>query len=510
MEKPLIKKMREDYGYYGILSFLYGIIFAFCFYKNSHGVTIILYTTMTIVFALLYMKKVNFKLQKKSKRYFIGMILLSIATCLTTDSFFIIFNFIGILLLFGVVMIRQFYDDRRWNFPAYLERVFILFGTLIIRWIYPFRHGVQHLSGEKQGKKRTFAAILVGLLISLGLVMMILPILLNSDLMFAKFFGEVIRYINFRNLFGVAFFILIGFTAFYAFYAALGSYNFPMDNEYKTKYYNPVVGITFTSVLAVIYALYCTTQILYLFLGIDKGLPEGISYSEYAHSGFWELMFVAIINFTLVLVCIYTYSKNNILKGILTFISFCTYIMLISAAYRVIIYVSQYHLAFLRVLALWFLLVLSFIMVGVIISIYKKDFPLFHYIVMIVSVCYILFALVRPNYWIAQYNVSQTQNMSMKDLNYLMQNFPEDAASAISTIDPEKIVASEYSHYEDNKNDSVDNVKGRLYDYYSQLAENNQDIYFRKANYTRIRARQIAEKYLEEHADYEKHTYSKH
>ena len=509
MEKPLIKKMREDYGYYGMLSFLYGILFAFSFYKNTHGITIILYTIMTIFFGLLYMKKVNFKLRKKSKRYFVGMLLLSVATCLTTESFFIIFNFIGILLLFGVVMIHQFYEDRKWSFPAYLERILILFGTTIIRWIYPFKHGISHLAGEKQGKKRTFAGILIGLSISLGLVAVILPVLLNSDMMFAKIFGEVVKYINFRNIFGIAMFILIGFTAFYAFYAALGSYNFPLDNGRKMKYYNPVVGITFTSVLAMMYAAYCTVQVLYLFLGISKGLPKGVSYSEYARSGFWELLFVAIINFILVLVCIYVYSKSNILKGILTFISLCTYIMMISAAYRVTIYVSQYHLTFLRVLALWFLLVLSLIMVGVIISIYKEAFPLSRYIVTIISACYILFALARPNYWIVEYNVAQTQEMSMKDLNYLMQNFPEDAAAAISTIEPEEITDSKNSYYDEDEMKGVNYVKGRLYDYYYRLAENNRGVYLRKANYTRIRARQIAERYLEENADYAEYSSSK-
>ena len=508
MEKPLIKKMKEDYGYFGMLSILYGLIVAFCFYKNSHGITIIFYVGITILFALLYMKRVNFKLQKKSKRYFAGMILLSVATCLTTDVFFITFNFIGILLLFGVAMIRQFYDDGKWNFPAYLERIFILFGTTILRLPYPFKHGIYFATNKKQGKGKTFAAVFTGLLISLGLVSVILPPLLNSDLMFAKIFGEILKYINFRNLFGITMFVLIGFVSFYAFYTALGSYNFPLDNNRKIKYYNPVIGITFTSVLAIVYSAYCVIQILYLFLGVSKGLPKGVSYSEYARSGFWELLFVAVVNFILVLVCMYVYSKSNILRGVLTFISICTYIMIISAAYRITIYVSQYHLSFLRVLAMWFLLVLSLIMVGVIVNIYKEAFPLSRYIITIISVCYILFALGRPNYWIVQYNVAHTQNMGMKDLNYLIKNFPEDAAGAIAKLNPEEIAEAESSYYDDSENNKVERVKGHLYDYYAQLKQDNQGIYFRQANYARIRARQIAEEYLEEHAEDEKYAFS--
>ena len=498
--------MREDYGYFGVLSLVYGIIFAFCLYKNTHGITMVLFAIMTIVFAMLYIKKIGFVLQKKSKRYFIGMILLSVATALTTTSFFITFNFIGIVLLFGVAMIHQFYDDGKWNFPAYLERVFILFGSAILRIGMPYKHGAQYLIGEKQGKKRTFTAIILGLLVAIALISIILPLLLSSDMMFAKVFGEIFKYINFRNIVGIIIYILIGFTAFYATCAAIGTYNFPSDNGRKAKYRNPVVGITFTFILGVIYAMYCAIQILYLFLGIEKGLPNGAFYSEYARSGFWELLFVAIINFILVLVCMYVFSKSNILKGILTFISLCTYIMMLSAAYRMSIYVSQYHLTFLRVLVLWFLLVLSLIMTGVIINIYKQTFPLFRYIVMIVSICYTVFALSRPGYWIAEYNVAQTKNMKVEDLTYLMRNFPEDAASAISKINPEEIDSSAVSYYDDNEEKEVSRVKGSLYDYFTDISQNNEDVYFRKANYARIRAKQVADEYLEKHSDYKEHS----
>ena len=38
-ERPLIMKMRQDYRFFGGVSILYGIVFAFCLYKNMHGVT---------------------------------------------------------------------------------------------------------------------------------------------------------------------------------------------------------------------------------------------------------------------------------------------------------------------------------------------------------------------------------------------------------------------------------------------------------------------------------------
>ena len=39
----------------------------------------------------------------------------------------------------------------------------------------------------------------------------------------------------------------------------------------------PIVGITFTSVIAVIYLFYSVIQIIYLFIGQDGGIPAEIT-----------------------------------------------------------------------------------------------------------------------------------------------------------------------------------------------------------------------------------------
>ena len=111
--------------------------------------------------------------------------------------------------------------------------------------------------------------------------------------------------------------------------------------------------------------------------GQDGGIPAEITYAEYARSGFWELLFVSIINFLMVLVSIYLFQENKILKGILAIICMCTFIMIFSSAYRMWMYVDVYHLTFLRMFVLWFLGTLTLVMLGTILSIYKKKFPLF-------------------------------------------------------------------------------------------------------------------------------------
>lgn len=61
-ENMLIIKIRDNYKYFGGLSLVYGLIFTFCLYKNLSGITFPVCIGVTIVFAILFMKKINYKI----------------------------------------------------------------------------------------------------------------------------------------------------------------------------------------------------------------------------------------------------------------------------------------------------------------------------------------------------------------------------------------------------------------------------------------------------------------
>lgn len=482
-EYPLLRRMRENYRFFGGISVLYGFIFTFCLYKNLHGITFPICVGVTIAFSVLLLHKIDFRLVKQSMPYIAGMILLGISIAYTSSFFFQFFNMLGIILLFCVFMIRQFYNDRTWNFFGYLERIFILMGTTIECLQYPIRHGINHLSESKNEKNRTIAAIGIGVATAIGLLCIILPLLLKSDMVFSKIFGQILQYINFDTIFVIAAFFIVGTMLCYAFFAALCKYNFPKEKGRQMKYYHPLIGITFTGIISAIYVMYCMVQIVYLFGRFEVGLPHGVTYAEYARGGFWELLFVSIINFIMVLLCMYLFLDNIALKIILTVISGCTFIMLLSAAYRMVLYVGVYHLTFLRILVLWFLGVLTFIMSGVIVSMYKRRFPLFKYIMVVVSVMYILFAFSRPDAIAIRYNMEHVQTKKAENLRYFLYSSSLDCASEIAKID--------LNGYDDNVR-----LKEEVYNYFYNISKNCDDIFFRKANYSEICAKLAADEYL--------------
>ena len=142
---------------------------------------------------------------------------------------------------------------------------------------------------------------------------------------------------------------------------------------------------------------------------------------------------------------------------------------------------------------LWFLGTLTLVMLGTILSIYKKKFPLFRYIMLVVGCCYIVFSLARPDYWIATYNIANTENMNMGELNYLVYSLSDDAAPAIAKIQPQEITWSEndYWYYDD-----LEQPKNVLKNYFSDIKERYRNLDIRKWNYEKMQAVKEAEQYL--------------
>lgn len=186
------------------------------------------------------------------------------------------------------------------------------------------------------------------------------------------------------------------------------------SEEYRErKRTEAVLAITILAPVMVLYLVFCGIQIAFLFLG--KMTLDGYTYAEYARSGFFQLLVVCIINLVLVLAGHAYFKESKALKGMLTVVSVCTYIMIASSAYRMILYIQHYYLTFLRIFVLWALVVIFILLTGVIISIYQKAFPLFRYSMVVVTVCYLILSFSHPDFWIAKWNLANIRHFSETD-----------------------------------------------------------------------------------------------
>lgn len=438
MNSHFLDVFKENYKFYGGLSFLYGLFFMFCMEEGFYGIMFPVCVIGTLVVYTLFLKKAGIRIKKESRKYIAGILLLGVANSYTANWIFIFLDVAAILLLFILFMIQQFYEDQKWSTCLYIQNMCRSIGVFLTKIFSPFTDGVKmrktcRKTDEK--KKNTVKGIVIGVLISVLLLFIILPLLLSSDMVFSELFHRVFQIPDFEVWnFGlviehIALFV-IGVMCCYGFFKGMCERSLKTEAKEFPKTAS-IIGITIHTVIAVLYVVYCFIQILYLFIGFGKGLPAGVTYAEYARTGFFELLFVSCINFLLVAISNAVFIENKILKILLFVISGCTFIMIGSSGYRMILYVRQYHLTFLRVFVLWFLGVMVLFMSGLMISMKKKDFSLFRYIVVVMMFCYIPFVYSRPDVWIAKYNLSQ-EEVTWEDISYLIYNGSYDTIPVIA------------------------------------------------------------------------------
>ncbi len=447
-----LEKNVSHFRHFYFGSLLYGLFFAFCLYRNANGITYPFFVGGTLFFFCSCIKKLGLTAKRDSLYYVISLLLLGTSSFLTNSEPLIFMNTIGIFLLGFSFAIHCFYEDRDWSFSKHFSAIFfIAFGSISCLF-RPFQDMNWYLKAKNMStKNKRTLAVLSGILISIPLVIVVTLLLYSADVIFADFFDRFFYKLKYfpENIIGIIFHFLFAFFAFYCIWVFLCQKKIKAEDPDK-RTGDPVIAITFTGIISFVYLLFCFIQVRYLFLG-NIPLSKGFNYSDYARQGFFQLLFVCLINLVMVLICLGRFRDHKILKGILTVITVCTYIMIASSAMRMLLYIIYYNLTFLRVMVLWALLIIFVLITGVVITIYKPAFPLFRFSVGTVTVLYLIFSFGHPDYWIAKYNL-EPHTHTIKSQNLVVESVSDyDYLRQLST-DAAPVLLSENSAFKDSEN----------------------------------------------------------
>lgn len=437
-DKTEVRNMiKENVLYYFLLSFGFGLLFMVTFYdfdENFNGILYLIFVIGLFAFTIAALKKMSIPIQKSSVFLIIAAILLGISSITTMNFFLIAFNTLGIQVLYGLFLTKHFYQDRNWEILHYLVHFIKLLVFSIGNMFLPFSHFTARYKGKSQ-RLDQYKPVLRGLLFGILFLFVVLPLLASADLVFGTIVRDITSYII--NPFEGEWYVYVISTAIgtLLFYGLLNTVSMKQGKtiEVVKEKKEAISAITMTWLIAAIYILFCGIQIIYLFAGKIFELPEGITYAEYAHQGFFQLLFVALINIGMVLLLLDKVLNHKYLRFSLTLISFCTFIMLASAVYRMILYISVYHFSFLRILVLWFLALLTAIMAGVVYYIYHKDFWINRFLFFVTLIFYLIFAFMKPDYVVAKYNITHMGKISSSDMYYLT-HLSLDAVVVLSDI----------------------------------------------------------------------------
>ncbi len=438
-------KFVKNYPLFAKASGVYAVFYAFCLFRNAAGITYPFFAAGTLFYFYYCAKKSGVTWKKGSGFYSISILLLGLSVCLTSDFWLRFLTKTGMFLLLVIFVLGTVFDDRQWETGKYLSNIMTYLGGGMRCLFAPFENAAAYrkLRKESLGRKapagqedgggaameKNSNARLIGkgLLIAVCLLAVILPLLASADAVFAhalsgfSWVEDSERWVENGMKVMKAF---VGFLLSFCLTAAL--FRADVRKACMTikpaKRREPVTGITMVAVIDAVYVFFCGIQIIYLFA--NKGtLPEGYTYASYAREGFFSLLAVCILNLVLVVLCIRCFGEHEILKDLLALLSGCTYVMLASSAYRMYLYVQCYGLTWLRVMVWWALLVLAVWMAFVVISIFRRDFPLFKAGLVAGTVFYLCIAFARPDFLVAKYEMGRARQALLTGEEYYVDGW---------------------------------------------------------------------------------------
>lgn len=481
--------VKENFHVFGIASVLYACLYTFCMYKNDAGITYPVLIAGSLGFVHYCLKKLELEWKKGSRFYAASMILLSISTFCTDDGRIIFFNKIGVFLLTICMLLDVIYDTKQWGLTKYFSSILKTIVMAVGQVGHPFEDAVWFCKNKLDKKNSKYLYMLIGVGIMIPVVFVIFLLLSSADVVFRDFGNRLMAGLNIGDLFLIVLMLGCVFLASYCILTFLCKRSLK-EEVGDTRKWESLIAIPVVAVLSMMYLIFSGIQIVYLFAG-NMQLPEGYTYAEYAREGFFQLLAVSIINLVIVLAGLYLFKSSKALKTLLAIMSMCTFIMIVSSALRMTIYIQYYYLTFLRIFVLWSLAVLFLIFVGVVIYIMKKDFPLFRYSMVVVTCLYIALSFSHPDYWIAKVNLEGTKSARSEffkgkrydDYDFL-GNLNADAASVLL----DWIAEEGYSFESSGIKNEYDRKEWCAYLYLGYLRENCTDMSIREFNISRFMA----------------------
>lgn len=155
----------------------------------------------------------------------------------------------------------------------------------------------------------------------------------------------------------------------------------------------------------------------------EKGSSQGFTYSEYARSGFFQLVFIVLINvISIILIKKHTeYNNSTEDKSLLSLYSLITILsfnMVFSAIYKMKLYIRVFGFTRLRILVSIFTIFLAFILIILLIFIWK-NINLFKPIIICGAIIYVGVNFFNIDEFITKNNLNLLVHSKSIDKYYL-------------------------------------------------------------------------------------------
>ena len=251
-------------------------------------------------------------------------------------------------------------------------------------------------------------ALLAGLALALPLLVLALTLLSAADAVFRGLFQGLgdwlsrlelgrVAWVSLRSLFMG----LVGFSLLYT----LTQPPRPLRQGKGRGLALPLLSWTLAlGLLDAVYLLFTVIQFAFLFGGTETAAMSG-GYAQYAREGFFQLVLVSLINLGFLTLAQRAHPGRKPVRLGGSLLLACTLIILISAAWRMRLYIQAYGLTMARLLTWWGMAMLLLALVLAALKLWRPQRQVSPLLLAVAVAAWIAFNYCGPDALIAGYNV---------------------------------------------------------------------------------------------------------
>ena len=353
-------------------------------------------------------------------------LLLAVSCALHAHAGMTILNCFAILLLSAMATFELSGQSRYSvlelrDIPEAVRLSFIALFTRIDR---PFK-AAKHCSRRNSGAILRAAAIVLGTLVLLAVV---LALLASADMVFGSFFAGIAEWLRELSFGTVLWHIVRAVILALLIASGLTFLRDPAPTQLKRtasgRERRALPFLVPVLTLDLVYVLFCAIQLRYLFGGAEAASMAG-GWAEYARTGFFQLVAVAVIDLAL---CLFGTDADRfadkggtVLRIADAVMLLLTAVILVSAWYRMHLYIAAFGLSVLRLMTLWGMLMIA---LGLLLAggkLVRPDFGFWRVFFAAAVVSWTLLSLAGPAARAADYNVDAYLDgrLPQADVDYL-------------------------------------------------------------------------------------------
>jgi hypothetical protein len=483
-----------------LFGLIIGASFDIFFYNKTLGISYLVFIVLILVVLLVSFWGSLKKLNNPAWLFTVPILFLSSTFFIFSNQVLRILNYLLvpflIIILSSLVanLNRSDWSDIR--FIADITKRIIVPFRFIHRPFLTLSRITDH-SG-KDSKSRVLPKVIIGILISIPLLAIILWLLSSADFVFKNLFVNIPLLKIFKHFLVIILVSVYAICFLWSLLKAFDERRQPTDNTTYNKiqwklFLDPVVLLTILILINAIYTIFSFIQFTYLFGGSSFIAPSSFTYAEYARRGFAELIIVTIINFGILIFGITFVKKDSkkifiAIRAFLTILVIFTFILLISAFYRMLVYEQAYGFTYLRIFVQVFMIMLFFLFVINIIYIWYQRLPIIKSYFLISLAIYIIMNFANVDVIIAKNNINRYFETGQIDMVYL-KGLSYDAAPEM-----QRLFMSVKSSPDLKDKQMTEEISGYFKERKSDLKNQKS---WQSYNISKYKAEQIIDKYIE-------------